>query len=595
MSPRDELTLFQPDGPGERAGVRRSEPGLSSDHTQRIVTALLRQGLMTAGAHMRLTSKLQSTVLRRRLAGSAQHHRIVTVAAAGAQGAARAALNEPTSLAAAASIQSMVQDEIRAPWARLAAETLPFEDSARAPLADWQLFLNFTLLSALAGGLVFAPVVLLSVTIVAVTSLIAVTAALRIAVLWKALQRRRRTETPLLNTALAERPTPAMTLLIPLYRETEVLKGLLAALEALDYPRSRVEALLLVEEDDHDMQAALRRLRFAGWIKTIVVPDGAPRTKPRALNAALPLASGDIIGIYDAEDRPARDQLRKVADAFDRSGDETACLQCRLMWRNARENFLSRCFSIEYAIWFDFMLAGLRDIRLPLPLGGASVFFRADALREVGGWDAHNVTEDADLGIRLARRGYRTDLVDSTTLEEAVTKPWPWIRQRSRWIKGYMQTWMTHMRAPLRCWRDLGTRGFVGLQVLFPFSILSFLAQPLFFFLIGWWIATGELLWLEQTPLWMIAPIAATLTIGQIAILATAVIALRRRGLRWLAPWVLAMPFYWPLGAIAAYKALWELIVRPFYWDKTEHGVTHFEDASPGRPPPDRADPATLH
>ena len=371
---------------------------------------------------------------------------------------------------------------------------------------------------------------------------------------------------------------PRITLLIPLYREARALKGLIAALEALDYPKALIDAKLLVEAEDRETQGALLDAALPPWVEILSLPPGGPRTKPRALNAALPFARGEIVGIYDAEDRPEPDQLRKIARAFRNADPAVACLQCRLAWRNARENWLGRCFAIEYAIWFDLLLAGLRDLRLPIPLGGASVFFRADILRKLGGWDSHNVTEDADLGLRLARKGYRAELVDSTTLEEAPVRPWAWIRQRSRWVKGYMQTWLVHLRRPGRSLREFGAWGFVGMQVLFLGAILTYLAQPLFWAALGWRVVTGEAPWPPGLPDWFVWPVLIALGVGQIAMLGTALLALWRRNMRWLWPWTLTLPIYWPLGALAAYKALWEMIVRPFFWDKTEHGVSRMPD-----------------
>ena len=154
-----------------------------------------------------------------------------------------------------------------------------------------------------------------------------------------------------------------------------------------------------------------------------------------------------------------------------------ACKGC-LISITPRVNWLSRCFTIEYATWFRVILPGLARMGLPIPLGGTTLFFRRTILDRLGGWDAHNVTEDADLGIRLARHGYRTELIPTTTYEEANCRPWPWVRQRSRWLKGYAVTWAVHMRNPARLWRDLGPWRFFGVQVLFVGTLSQFITAP---------------------------------------------------------------------------------------------------------------------
>jgi cellulose synthase/poly-beta-1,6-N-acetylglucosamine synthase-like glycosyltransferase len=238
---------------------------------------------------------------------------------------------------------------------------------------------------------------------------------------------------------------------------------------------------------------------------------------------------------------------------------------------NPQTNWLARCFTMEYAAWFRVVLPGLARLGLPVPLGGTTLFFRRAALEAVGGWDAHNVTEDADLGMRLYRRGYRTEVIRTVTREEANCHTLPWIRQRSRWIKGYMMTWRVHMRDPVRLWRDLGPRGFFGFQVLFLGSILHALLAPV---LISFWLCTAGLPHAVGSAL----PAAAFLTLFGLFLLAEAanitigVIALRRSGQRIHPLWLLTLHVYHPLASLAAMKALWEVLRRPFFWDKTRHG-----------------------
>jgi cellulose synthase/poly-beta-1,6-N-acetylglucosamine synthase-like glycosyltransferase len=290
------------------------------------------------------------------------------------------------------------------------------------------------------------------------------------------------------------------------------------------------------------------------------------------MNYALRFCLGDIVGVYDAEDRPDTGQIRKVVQHLQDAPPEVACVQGYLDFYNTDTNWLSRCFTIEYAIWFRVLLLGVQRLGIPIPLGGTTVFFRRHVLEQIGAWDAHNVTEDADLGMRLARFGFRCEMIASTTMEEANCRALPWIKQRSRWLKGYAITWATHMRDPRALLRDLGLRGFLGFQVLFLGAITSYLSIPLF-----WVIWTGsigfDLAFWKTFPSWLLTGFFASMLLGQAVMLTVAAIAARDSGRLWLLPWILTLPLYWPLGAIAAYRAIAELFYAPFYWHKTEHGV----------------------
>jgi len=370
------------------------------------------------------------------------------------------------------------------------------------------------------------------------------------------------------------RPLPSVSVLVPLYREAAMIPEIARALARLDYPRGRLEVLLLLEETDRETRAAVAAARLPGWIRPMVVPDGRPRTKPRAMNYALDFCQGEIVGIFDAEDRPAPDQLSRVAETFRAAPPEIGAVQCQLTYYNARENWITRCFQIEYALWFTVLLRGFERLGLPIPLGGTSVYMRRSVLKALGGWDAQNVTEDADLGMRLAREGYRCRVLSVATEEEAACRPGAWVRQRSRWLKGYLMTLIGHMRAPARLWRDLGPAGFFGLGVLFLGAVATFLAMPLF------WVALIGALAGLPSPMGAGLPpelawvAAASFAAGQVVILAAAWIAMRRKGQADLLLWLPLAPVYWTLGSIAAWKAMTELVFAPFYWDKTTHGVS---------------------
>lgn len=367
---------------------------------------------------------------------------------------------------------------------------------------------------------------------------------------------------------------PVVSVMVALYRESNIAAKLTARLDQLDYPRALLDILLVVEEEDQTTRSALTTANLPGWMRVVVVPDGTVKTKPRALNYALDHCRGSIVGIYDAEDAPEPDQIRKIVARFHQRGPEVVCLQGQLDYYNPRSNWLARCFTIEYASWFRMFLPGIERMGMAIPLGGTTLFFRRKALEELGGWDAQNVTEDADLGLRLFRHGYRTELIDTTTYEEANCRSFPWVKQRSRWIKGYMMTWITHIRQPRLLWRQLGARCFIGFQVQFLGSILQSLLAPLIWSL-----------WLIPLGVWHPLPDAIGATAFKVLyVLMTATtilsiifdIAGMRRTKHRLNPlWALTLTLYHPLATLAAYKALWELMTKPFYWDKTSHG--HFD------------------
>jgi len=378
---------------------------------------------------------------------------------------------------------------------------------------------------------------------------------------------------------------PKITLLVPLFRETHITQHLLARLSELDYPKELLDVCLVTESDDITTREALGQAVLPMWMRAIVVPQGTLRTKPRALNFALDFAKGSIIGVYDAEDAPAPDQLQRVAAQFANRGPQVACLQGVLDYYNDSSNWLTRCFTIEYASWFRVLLPGLDKLGLVVPLGGTTLFFRADILEELGGWDAHNVTEDADLGVRLARAGYRTELIETVTQEEANGHFWPWIKQRSRWLKGYAITYAVHMRSPRKLWVDLGAKRFLGFQLLFAGTLSQFVLAPVLwsFWLLPLGIAHpfADIL----SPMWFWA-LAGVFFASELINLIVAAIALRAARKIWLVKWAITLQLYFPLAAVAAYKGLVELAWKPYYWDKTTHGVLLPRGVTAQPPPP---------
>ncbi len=375
--------------------------------------------------------------------------------------------------------------------------------------------------------------------------------------------------------SMPARRLPRYSVLVPLFRETEVLEDLMASLQALDYPTSKLEVFLLIEASDLGMQAALLGMRLPLHFRVLVVPDCEPRTKPKALNYGLQFARGDLVVVFDAEDRPQAQQLRRAAEAFTRGSANTACVQAQLNIYNPRQGWFAGQFSIEYSALFDAILPALESLRLPVPLGGTSNHFRRDALVALGGWDPFNVTEDADLGIRLARSGYKTSVIASTTWEEAPTTFKVWLPQRTRWLKGWMQTWLVHTRERGALRRQLGGVGTAGFHAIMGGLLLSALVQPLFFALVAYQAWTGTLFEPAQQPLElaMVWISWGNLAAGYATSILVGMISVWRRGRMGLVLPALMMPLYWLLISLAAYRALYQLIRAPFVWEKTPHGA----------------------
>ncbi|ABD05597.1 glycosyl transferases [Rhodopseudomonas palustris HaA2] len=382
----------------------------------------------------------------------------------------------------------------------------------------------------------------------------------------------------------ARRPDDALpiyTAIAALYREAASVASLVEAIEALDYPREKLDIILVVELDDLATRAAIARLGPRPHLRVLIAPAVGPRTKPKALNYALPFVRGGMVTVFDAEDRPEPDQLRAALDAFARGGPTTGCVQAGLCIDNITHSWLSRLFLAEYAGQFEAVLPGLTRLGLPLPLGGSSNHFRTAVLREVGGWDAYNVTEDADLGFRLARFGYSAISFDSRTFEEAPIGLAAWLGQRTRWMKGWMQTWCVHMRRPRLFWRDAGWRGVLALNLFVGGSVLSALIHPLL--LLD--LATTGLALAQGEPLSPPSPWASlhglAVAAGYVGSAVVAAIGLKRIGRLHDAAWLLLMPLYWICLSIAAWRALGELVWKPHHWQKTEHGVAARAAPSP--------------
>jgi cellulose synthase/poly-beta-1,6-N-acetylglucosamine synthase-like glycosyltransferase len=359
---------------------------------------------------------------------------------------------------------------------------------------------------------------------------------------------------------------PTYTILCPLYREANVAPDLVEALSQIDYPSEALDIQLLVEGDDADTVAAALDAAVAPHIEVVIIPPCKPRTKPKALNVGLARARGKFVVVYDAEDRPHPQQLLAALAAFEEGGENLVCVQAPLSIDNADASWLARQFAAEYAIQFREMLPLLARLGLPLPLGGTSNHFRTEALRDAGGWDPYNVTEDADLGYRLARDGLRAGVIGPPTLEEAPVTLGAWFNQRTRWIKGHMQTWLVLMRDPIRTAREMGLGAFASMQLVLSGGLIAAFAHgPLAFIMLTAMLSPYDLL--------TTADFALALSGYCVAIFA-ALSASALSGDLSHARAAFTMPLYWPLSTLAAVRALFELFFRAHHWSKTRHGVS---------------------
>ena len=373
--------------------------------------------------------------------------------------------------------------------------------------------------------------------------------------------------------ALKDDDLPVYTVLVPLYHEAESLPRLVRNLGRLDYPHDKLDVLLLMEEDDEVTQAAAQELRLPSFIRKVVVPDAPPKTKPKACNLGLSLARGQYLVVYDAEDRPDPDQLKKAVLAFRRVPENVVCIQAKLNFYNQRQNLLTRLFTAEYSMWFDLYLPGLSRIDAPIPLGGTSNHFRTSSLRELLGWDPYNVTEDCDLGTRLAAHEQSTRMLDSTTWEEACSDLGYWIRQRSRWTKGYIQTYLVHMRHPLRLLGHLGLGRSISFHLIVGGTPLCLLINPLYWCMtLGWFVFRWEKL-AQFFPFPIILWGLVCLFAGNFVFVYSSLLAAYRRGYYDLVKYGLLVPFYWMLMTVGAWKGFLEIIYKPHFWQKTRHAL----------------------
>ncbi len=374
--------------------------------------------------------------------------------------------------------------------------------------------------------------------------------------------------------AVKDDELPVYTIHLPVYKEDKLIKKLIWNLQSLDYPREKLDIKLIIEEDDDKTLNAVRDLDFPAIFEVIVVPFHMPKTKPKACNYGLHFSKGKYLTIYDAEDIPDTDQLKKVVALFKKLPANYICIQSALNYYNRSENLLTRMFTLEYSYWFDYMLPGLDTLDIPIPLGGTSNHFKMDSLIELGAWDPFNVTEDADLGLRAYAKGYKVALINSTTYEEANNDFFNWIRQRSRWIKGYMQTYLVHMRNPVKLWKKVGWRGFLGFNFFVGATPITFLIYPILIVIFISYVAFDLKLVRQLFPDWVLFMSIFNLMVGNILMIYINMMAVFKRRFYELILFAIANPVYWLMHSVSAYKGLYQLVVKPFYWEKTNHGLS---------------------
>lgn len=424
-------------------------------------------------------------------------------------------------------------------------------------------------LIALAAGLIFAPASAAVIIIGMCNIFYAATLVFKLILYkeWQAIHRAPPTPEPALNEAAL----PIYTIFVPVYKEPpHVISQLSASIAALDYPDHLKDVLFICESDDEATIAALKAAKPPSYCRIIYVPKSLPRTKPKALNVALAFAKGTYGVIYDAEDMPEPQQLKKAVARF-QADPELSCLQASLNYYNRNETLLTELFAIEYGTLFRMQLPALQRLGLPIPLGGTSNHIRMDDLREACGWDAFNVTEDADLGVRLSFFGKKVEVLNAITMEEAPITLRAWLAQRSRWIKGYIQTWLVYMREPAALKNALGTRAYYGFQFFIGAPALTFLMAPFFW---GVFFATQLGLLSLHIPLWLNLSCLICLIWGIYSQWLYAKACLIIHGWAGMRKAATIFPFYWVLHTVASFIALYDIIWRPHYWQKTKHGVS---------------------
>lgn len=453
--------------------------------------------------------------------------------------------------------------------------TLPHEKSALTTFSIWQLVAISAIASFFIGGMFLNPFLFAVVFVAILSTIYFLDLLFSTFVLLKSLHFPPEIEiTNVELESVNDEDLPVYSILCPLYREGKVLPHFLDAIAAIDWPKDKLEVLLLLEEDDEETHEVVKKLTLPSYVRTFVVPHSLPKTKPKACNYGLAHARGEYVVVYDAEDKPDPLQLKKAYLVFRKVGSKVFCLQSKLNYYNPHHNLLTRLFTAEYSLWFDLVLPGLQSIETGIPLGGTSNHFRTQDLRTIHAWDPFNVTEDCDLGVRLFKQGYKTAIIDSTTLEEANSNIKNWLRQRSRWIKGYLQTYFVHMRDPIGFVRQHGMHALI-FQLVIGMRMTFMLINPFLWFMTISYFTLYSLVGpsieaLYPTPVFYMA--VTSLVFGNFIYMYNYMIGSAKREHWSVIKFVFLIPLYWLLASIAAVIAVYQLIFKPHFWEKTHHG-----------------------
>ncbi len=454
--------------------------------------------------------------------------------------------------------------------------TLPFAKSSIVTFTFFQKLLLLTLLSVIVSGLLFQTFNTLKTVVAVLSTIYFLDALFNLFINLKSVyetQEIKISEKEL--SQISDKNLPVYTILCPLYKEARIIPHFLQSIARLDWPKNKLDVILLLEEDDKESIEIVKRMHLPAYTRVVVVPHSQPKTKPKACNYGLSFARGEYLVIYDAEDKPDALQLKKSYLSFQKVGPKVLCLQSKLNYYNVSQNLLTRFFTAEYSLWFDVTLPGFQSIGTTIPLGGTSNHFRTLDLHMLQGWDPFNVTEDADLGIRLFKEGYKTAIIDSVTLEEANSKVGNWLRQRSRWIKGYMQTYLIHNRDPYGFVKSKKNHAFL-FQLIIGGKIASIIINPFL------WLATISYFTLYTyvgpaieslypAPVFYMA--VFSLVFGNFLYMYYYMIGIMKRREYDVLKYTFLIPVYWVLISTAGFFALYQLFFKPHYWEKTVHGL----------------------
>jgi cellulose synthase/poly-beta-1,6-N-acetylglucosamine synthase-like glycosyltransferase len=395
-------------------------------------------------------------------------------------------------------------------------------------------------------------------------------------------------EVPFLNVSqkklesLRDEDLPIYTILIPLRQEAEVIGQIIDAMTAIDYPPEKLDVIITLEEYDFETIDAIKRANPPAHFKTLILPNVSPKTKPKALNVAFLKTKGEFIVIYDAEIVPDPMQLKKAVIAF-REHPELGSLQTRLDHYNANQNIITRLFNSEFSFYYDLFLPGLQKLGFPIPLSGHSTHFRREVIEKIGAWDPYNVAEDCDIGIRMYRAGARAAVLDSGSQEEATSSLGSWIRQRTRWMKGFIQTSIVHLRHPFHFKKEVGGwKNFFAFMLIVPGTVVVNFFNLFYWLMLGAWLAFHPPFIQAFFPGPILFVSIVSFISGNLIFTYLNLVGTYKRNRPSLVKYIVLSPAYWILLAIATVRAVFQIIVNPFKWEKTTHG-SHLPEPIPAK------------